>query len=411
MHRSAPAADVPTSPFAKVIVGVVLAIAASLTAVGMIALWPDYAEVDRISQQVDFAVPGAETEQGVIAEVFDDCEAGDEPAHGQCRSAAVRLVSSDELVTLPMQGEFAESGLRAGDRVELLRFPQQGQSNDPSVEYELTWNHTMTGVVRHVPLLLLTLAFVGVVIAVGRLRGALALLALGVSAGVVLAFVLPALLTGQPAILVGVVGSSAILFVILYFVHGPTLRTTAALIGTLCGIGIMALLSTVSVQVARLSGLGSESSALLAGMPTNIDFRGLLVCAIIIGGLGILNDVTITQTSAVWELRAAAPGMSSREVYRRAMRIGRDHIASTVYTVFFAYVGAALSVLIMLYLFDRPVLSLLTSEDLAIEIVSTLCGSIGLVLAVPITTRVAALLLPPVADASDFGTAPDPATP
>jgi uncharacterized membrane protein len=96
----------------------------------------------------------------------------------------------------------------------------------------------------------------------------------------------------------------------------------------------------------------------------------------------------------VWELRAAAPDMSRREIYQRAMRIGRDHIASTVYTVFFAYAGAAISVLILLYLYNRPMLSLLTQEDIAIEIVRTMAGSIGLVLSVPITTAVAAFFVP-----------------
>lgn len=394
LHTHDSTVNSPSSPIAKLMVAAVLVVAAALTAVGMVTLWPDYSEVADIGQSVDYAVSGAEMERGTIEEVFDRCDT--QNAGSQCLSAEVRIESSGELVSVPLQGEFARSGLRAGDEVELLGYPEGAQSpTGGDGEIEITRAYSMSGIVRHLPLLVLVLAFVAVVVAVGRLRGALALLALGVSAGVVLGFVLPALLTGAPAILVALVGSSAILFATLYFVHGPTLRTTAALIGTLAGVGIMALLSTVVVHVARLSGLSSESTTMLSGVATNIDFRGLLVCAIIIAGLGILNDVTITQTSAVWELRAAAPGMSSREVYRRAMRIGRDHIASTVYTVFFAYVGAALSVLIMLYLYDRPLLSLLTEEELAVEVVSTLCGSIGLVLAVPITTRVATLLLPP----------------
>lgn len=395
-HSHVASSDVRVSRAAKITAAVVLVIAAAATAIGMVALWPDYAEVDRLSASVDYMVPGAELERGSVVEVFDNCDDGRNPDTAQCLSAEVRIDSSGELVRVPLQGEYAQSGLRSGDDVELIKYPQGAPGEGESAEYEITWDHTMSGIVRHLPLLVLTAVFAAVVIIVGRLRGALALLALSVSAGVVLGFILPALLSGQPAILVGVVGSSAILFVILYFVHGPTLRTTAALIGTLCGIGIMALISYLAVHVARLSGLGSETSAMLSGMGANLDFRGLLVCAIIISGLGILNDVTITQTSAVWELRAAAPHMSGQDIYQRAMRIGRDHIASTVYTVFFAYVGAALTVLLMLYLYNRPALSLLTGEDLAVEIVSTLCGSIGLVLAVPITTRVAVLLLPPV---------------
>ncbi len=154
-------------------------------------------------------------------------------------------------------------------------------------------------------------------------------------------------------------------------------------------------MSWIAGSATRLSGLGDESSGLLSSMVTEIDFRGLLTCSILIAGLGVLNDVTITQASSVWELRAAAPEMTRREIYSRAMRIGRDHIASTVYTVFFAYAGAAISTLILLYLYHRPLLSLLTQEDIAIEVVRTMAGSIGLVLAVPITTAVAALFVPP----------------
>lgn len=357
---------------------------------------------------------------------------------GRCLLADVGIrtgADAGNVVEIPLRGGFGESGLGVGDRLELSGYPNavpQGdsaQAEDPaqqygaasgsaaasdgaasgsaasdasdgsdgssSMQYEVARNYTVTGIQRHVPLLVLALIFVVVVVAVGRLRGLFALVALGISAGVLLAFVLPALVGGGPGLLIGVVASSAIMFVTLYFVHGPTMRTTAALIGTLCGILIIAGISLVSVYVTRLSGVGDEASGLLSTMASEIDFRGLLSCSILIAGLGVLNDVTITQASSVWELRAAAPEMSRREIYSRAMRIGRDHIASTVYTVFFAYAGAAISVLILLYLYDRPMLSLLSSEDIAIEIVRTLCGSIGLVLAVPITTWVATRFVPP----------------
>jgi len=135
-----------------------------------------------------------------------------------------------------------------------------------------------------------------------------------------------------------------------------------------------------------------------------VDFQGLLTCAIIVAGLGVLNDVTITQSSSVWELRAVAPGLSRRQLYSRAMRIGRDHIASTIYTIVFAYVGASLSVVLLLYVYDQPMLSLLSLEDIATEIIRTLCSGIGLVLAVPLTTAIAVALLPPgAADAAASG--------
>jgi uncharacterized membrane protein len=128
---------------------------------------------------------------------------------------------------------------------------------------------------------------------------------------------------------------------------------------------------------------------MLSGFFGNVSFQGLLTCAVIIAGLGVLNDVTITQASAVWELRSAAPEMSRRALFGSGMRIGRDHIASTIYTIVFAYAGAALSVLLLLFLYDRPLLDLLSTEAIAEEVTRTLASAIGLVLAVPATTAIA----------------------
>lgn len=423
-HGHGPLPGIATSPRARIVTLAVLALVAAATLLGVVQLWPDYEKVGRLAEQTPYAIAGATFETGEVLGVDPDCTGansttGDPNAVGgsgsavdtgaseasepACLQASIGIRSGPDagrVVDLVLHGPIASAGLSAGDRVELIRYPAGGGGDAASggtgapAKYELSQSYTVSGVFRHVPLAILTLLFIAVVVAVGRLRGLLALVALGISTGVLLAFVLPALLSGRPGLLVGVVGASAIMFVILYLVHGPNMRTTAALIGTLCGILIMAGISLASVHLTRLSGVGDEAGGLLSGMAGTLDFRGLLSCSIIIAGLGVLNDVTITQASSVWELRAAAPAMPRIEVYRRAMRIGRDHIASTVYTVFFAYVGAALSVLIVLYLYGLPFLSLLTREDIAVEIVRTLCGSIGLVLAVPITTWVATLFAP-----------------
>lgn len=422
MHVSSGAISI--SRAAKVVIGLLLALAALGTAIGLVTLWPDPAKVSEAAQQTQHTVSGVSYERGEVVGLFDECEGQAGMGDGTCVS--VELTTGEDagdLVSVAARGALAQSGLRIGDEVQVTRYPvlggefgqagtgeeagavgefssDDGTAGESQAEkdwYEVSWGYELSGIVRNLPLLVLVVLFVVVVVWVGRLRGALSLLALGVSVGVVIGFIIPALITGAPGLLVAVVGSSAILFATLYFVHGPNLRTTAALFGTLCGILIMTLVSTVFVHLTRLSGLGNEESTWLSAMSSQLDFRGLLTAAIIIAGLGILNDVTITQSSAVWELRASAPEMSRREVYARAMRIGRDHIASTVYTVFFAYVGAALSVLILLYFYNRPFLSLLTNEEIVVEIVSTLCGSIGLVLSVPITTAVATLLAKPAA--------------
>ena len=202
-------------------------------------------------------------------------------------------------------------------------------------------------------------------------------------------FMLPALLSGSSGMAVSLVGSAAIMFVVLYLAHGPSARTSAALGGTLLGVGVTALVGQLAINGANLSGFGDEGAAMLSAFAGSLSFQGIYTCALVVAGLGVLNDVTITQSSAVWELREAGPQLTRRELFTSGMRIGRDHIASTIYTIVFAYAGSALAVLMLLSLYDRPLFDVLTSETLAEEIVRTLASGIGLVLAVPITTAIA----------------------
>ena len=148
-------------------------------------------------------------------------------------------------------------------------------------------------------------------------------------------------------------------------------------------------IAALAVRLAHLTGLSSDENSLLQSLTTQLNPRDLLTCGIILAGLGVLNDVTITQTSAVWELREAAPDLSAGRLFGTAMRIGRDHIASTIYTIVFAYAGAALPVLLLIELYQQPLASVLTSNDIAEELVRTLASAIGLVLAVPLTTALA----------------------
>ncbi len=139
--------------------------------------------------------------------------------------------------------------------------------------------------------------------------------------------------------------------------------------------------------------MGSHDAATLTNISDNISISGIILCGLIISGLGVLNDVTITQSSAVWELWELAPETSARQLFTSAMRIGRDHIASTVYTIAFAYAGAALPVLILVMLYERPLGDALTSAELSEEVIRTLVGSVGLVLAIPVTTLIAVLVV------------------
>ncbi|MCU1565294.1 MAG: YibE/F-like protein, partial [Pseudarthrobacter sp.] len=196
-----------------------------------------------------------------------------------------------------------------------------------------------------------------------------------------------------PPLLLALVGSTVIMIGVLYFAHGFSARTSTALLGTMFGLGITALLAAWATGAANLAGVGNHEATTLVNTSANISISGVILCGLIISGLGVLNDVTITQSSAVWELYELAPGSSARKLFTSAMRIGRDHIASTVYTIAFAYAGAALPILIIVMLYDRPLADTLTSAELSEEVIRTLVGSIGLVLAIPVTTLIAVLVV------------------
>ncbi len=234
--------------------------------------------------------------------------------------------------------------------------------------------------------------FAAAVLVLGRWRGLAALVALGLSFVVLLVFVLPAILGGHNPLAVAVVGSCLIMFVVLYLTHGPSARTSTGVLGTLASLALIGGLSYGFSAAARLTGLDEQTSTLIGTLGTPVDARGLLLAGVVIGALGVLDDVTVTQTSAVWELRRADPGMGARGLFTAAMRIGRDHVSSAVNTLVLAYAGASLPLLLLFTLSGRSLGDVVTTQDVATEVVRTLVGSIGLVASVPITTGLAALV-------------------
>ncbi len=221
---------------------------------------------------------------------------------------------------------------------------------------------------------------------------------------------LPALLEGRDPLQVAIVGSAAIMFVALYLSHGVSVRTTVALFGTLVSLGLTGALAALFVAVGSFSGLVSEEAIFLSASSAEIDLRGLLLAGILIGALGVLDDVTVTQTSAVFELHAANPRLGRARLAAGAMRIGRDHIASTVNTLVLAYAGASLPLLLLFVLAAQPVTDTLTNEVVAQEVVRALVGGLGIVASVPLTTALAVLVASrakPRAAVGDLGDDPD----
>lgn len=243
--------------------------------------------------------------------------------------------------------------------------------------------------VRLGPLMVLAAIFVAAVLLLGRWKGLRALLGMAVSLVVIVGYMLPHIMAGADPVLVCTLGSFVLLSYTLYIVYGWKVKTHVAVLGTWAALLVTGLLSWSFVELTRLSGFGSEDAMLLQTAGMQIDPRGLVLAGFIIGALGVMDDVTINQSSAVVELYAANPRLSWPELYKRGMNIGLDHVASMVNTLLLAYVGASLPLLLLLWEGGESFLLTLNGEFIAEEIVRTLVGSLGLLSAVPITTLLA----------------------
>jgi uncharacterized membrane protein len=289
--------------------------------------------------------------------------------------AGGRQVSFD--TTDPTGGMF-----RAGQRVRLAVREQPGQPPYYNIQ----------DLERGRPLLLLAALFVGAVVAFGRWQGVRSLVGLGLSFVVIVGFVVPAILHGHSPVLVAVTGAMAIMLISLYLSHGTGPKTTAAVVGTALALSLTAALAIAFVAAASLTGLASEEALSANFAVGGLSLRGLLLAGIIIGGLGVLDDVTMSQASLVTELHHANPTAGMAELVGGALRVGRDHIAATVNTLFLAYAGAALPALILFVTGQDSLGTVATTEIVAVEVVRALCGSVGLIAAVPLTTILAALV-------------------
>jgi len=385
---------------ANLILAAVLIPLTLLTLVAMALLWPSGSKEGITLASPYAAAPGVTFDTGKIQRVvtgscmdaLQQGQAGTDaaaPQGSQCTFAFTDPDKGGNPVKVVINPDIAKShGVKAGDNIRYLNLSKvQGADSQGTPAY------VFVDFVRTLPIIFLAVLYAVVVIAVARWRGLRALIGLVGAYGVLVSFMLPGLVEGKPPLLLALVGSTVIMIGVLYFAHGFSARTSTALLGTMFGLAITALLAAWATDAANLAGVGSHDSAALANVSDNISISGIILCGLIISGLGVLNDVTITQSSAVWELWELAPETTARQLFTSAMRIGRDHIASTVYTIAFAYAGAALPVLILVMLYERPLGDALTSAELSEEVIRTLVGSVGLVLAIPVTTLIAVLVV------------------
>jgi uncharacterized membrane protein len=378
------------------------------TIVGIVVLWPSdsdrsdtgslgvadgYYDATVVAVE-QFTCPGADTGASGSATTSSlapspDASTSDEPADGLCQTVTFRLEQGpdsggERSVELFDWGPYPE--VSVGDRLVVPYL----EDALPEYQYAQAFERE-----RRWPLVLLAGLFAALVVVQGGLRGFAALAGLVASIGVIVVFVLPALVSGEPPVAVAIVAASLVAYLALYLAHGFSPLTTVALLGTLASLVVVGVLSWVFTELTVLSGL-SEEAQYIRAFGGDLQFGGLLLAGIILGALGALDDMTVTQASAVAELHRADPTMGFRELFRAGSRIGRDHIASTVNTLALAYAGASLPLLLLFVEFDRPLSRVLTSEVVATELVRTLVGSIGLVASVPLTTLLAARLVAPV---------------
>ena len=246
--------------------------------------------------------------------------------------------------------------------------------------------------IRTPPLLWLLGAFVIVSLVISGWKGLRSLLAMLVSFTVIFAYILPRILAGADPVWISITGSFVILASTLYLVYGWTLKTHAAVLGTLTALVITGLLAALFVDLTRLSGYGSEEAMFLSQQQVSLNLRGLVLGGILIGALGVLDDLVITQASVIFELQAANPTLKLGSLFQRGMRIGQDHVAATVNTLVLAYVGAGLPLLLLVSISGENWANFLNREFVTEEVVRTLVGSLGLMLAVPLTTGLACLV-------------------
>ncbi|MCY3657258.1 MAG: YibE/F family protein [Chloroflexi bacterium] len=246
---------------------------------------------------------------------------------------------------------------------------------------------------RSLALWVLLVAFAALVTLVGRWRGLWSIVGLAASFLVIVQFIIPAILSGWNPVVATVIGAIVIAFTTLVLAHGANWKTVAAISGTGVSLALVIVFAGFGVAFTELTGLADEHAiALNILSDSTIDARGLLLASIIIGALGVLDDVTATQASTVFELHRANDHLSATELLGRALNVGRDHIASTVNTLVLAYVSASLPLVVLLASQPEPIGLLISRDQFATEIVRTLMGSMGIVVAVPITTGIAALI-------------------
>ncbi len=368
-HNHEAADSLVARPIRRVL-WVCVGLLAVLTGVALVLLWP--------TEPTPSNPVGEPTAGRVVATA--ECE----PVTDSCLNVKVEVLEG------PYAGETIRTDTFVSDSSPAMSVGTEvwlSESSPGSGDFGLS------DINRESSLVWLAVIFAAVVILYARWKGLAALAGLASSLVLLIWFVLPAILLGANPVVVAAVGSAAIAIVAMGLAHGFHVGTAVAIVGTVLALILTLLLAWVFTGFTSLTGMGDENAYFLDLQGLNFDLRGLFLAGVVIGALGVLDDVTITQTAAVAEVKRAAPHTAFRELFGSGMRVGRDHVAATVNTLVLAYAGAALPTFILLTMSDVGLLHSMNAEILAQEIVRGLVGGLGIIAAVPITTALMAAVL------------------
>ncbi len=372
-------------PALRVILGAI-AVVGVAAVIGLIALWPDgsgRAAAIESAAQLGLATEQFEATVNSVVEARCSYSTADDPQ--DCRTYDFIVHQGPDAGTLIALPEYnltigaPAPTLAVGDAVFI--------GYEPTTAYYFYADRD-----RGNTLVWLSVLFAIVVVALARWRGFSALVAMVATLAMLIGFVAPSVLDGNDPVLVAAVAGAAIAFVSLYMTHGFNPTTTVALAGTLASLLLTLVVSALFFDLASFSGLATEEGLTLP-LLADINVSSLLLAGAVIGALGALDDITVTQVAAVAELHHRNDRLTVSELVTSGIRVGREHIASVVNTLLLAYAGASMPLLLVFAASDQPLGTVANSEIVAVEIVRTLCGSIGLVAAVPVTTLMAALLV------------------
>lgn len=386
-----------TNPWRTGLLGF-LVLAALATLIGLLILRPTSAPTEHTSP--DFGKTYALNQpqvEGTVATV--DNHLCSDPHTGRAFDEAPLIPASGDDTSCTRALIELTTGQDAGRKTQLVFY---GVAGDPTltVGEEIMLSRSDDGTYafadyrRGGNLILWAIIAAVIIIGFAAWHGLRALLGLGISLAIVLFYLIPSLIEGHSALPLALVTCAAILFLAVPLVHGVNWKSASALGGAVVALALSGALGWASISSTALTGSSSEDNLKLLLYMPGVSVVGVLLCGFIVGALGSLNDIAVAQASTVRELHAADPTVGPGTLFTSAMKVGRDHIASMVYTIVLTYTGAALPLLMLITAAQRPALQILSSDLVATEVLRSLLGAMALTLAVPLTTVIAAFTVP-----------------